>query len=337
MRRIAVLAVVGAVAALGFFGYLMLARPPDYSGQGSGKVVVLVPRGADGQAIADLLATKDVVKSAQAFYEAAVADQRSAQIRPGAYKLHRHMAAAAALDALLDKRNRTEPAVTVIEGARIGQIVQAIVDNSNIERSALTALLDHPQKLGLPRSANGNPEGYLYPATYPVEPGMTALELLTTMVEQTKKVAAQLDIADRAKAVGLTYEQVLTMASIVEYEAQYDADYPKVARVLFNRLHKGMALQLDSTVTYVSKRQGDVWTTPEERADPSLYNTYRHTGLPPGPIGAAGEQAIEAVLHPAKGDWLFFFSDKKGHVVFNTTYKSHTADCQRIYGDGSCS
>ncbi len=124
--------------------------------------------------------------------------------------------------------------------------------------------------------------------------------------------------------MGLTPEQVLTVASILEYEANHSADYPKVARVLYNRLAKGMPLQLDSTVAYVSQRSGDVWTTAAERANTSAYNTYAHAGLPPGPIGSPGEETIKAALAPAKGDWLYFVPDYEHHTThFSKTYAEH--------------
>ena len=108
---------------------------------------------------------------------------------------------------------------------------------------------------------------------------------------------------------------MLTVASILEYEANHSEDYPKVARVLYNRLAKGMPLQLDSTVAYVSQRSGDVWTTAAERANTSAYNTYAHAGLPPGPIGSPGEETIKAALAPAKGDWLYFVPDYEHHTT----------------------
>jgi UPF0755 protein len=246
------------------------------------------------------------------------------------------MSADWAMRELADPSNRVEGKVVVPEGSRVGQIVKAIAAGSEITEDEVTKVLDDPKELGLPPEANGNPEGYLFPATYTVEPGTTALQLLQQMVRKTLDVEADLDIDARAKAVGLDKEQVLTMASILEYEAARDQDYPKVARVLYNRLADGMPLQLDSTVSYVSKREGDVWTTPEERANPSEYNTYQNTGLPPGPIGSPGEKTIEAALNPAQGDWLYFFADKKGVTIFNRDFGQHIADCQKVYGPGSC-
>lgn len=339
-KRITILVVLVALVAGAYVGYQKVGDwingPEDYTGQGSGKVVVEIPQGANGQQIANVLFKADVVKSAEAFYQLSLRDSSAQSIQAGFYQLRKKMSSEWAMRELTDPKNKVEGRVVVPEGSRVGQIVKAIADGSDIKASAVTKELDSPGNLGLPSEAKGNPEGYLYPATYTVEPGTTARQLLRQMVAKTLAVEKDLDIDTRAKVVGLSKEQVLTMASILEYEARRDQDYPKVARVLFNRLDQDMPLQLDSTVSYVSKREGDVWTTKEERNSDSQYNTYRYPGLPPGPIGSPGEKTIEAVLNPAKGDWLYFFADKKGATIFNTDFAKHTADCQKVYGAGSC-
>ncbi len=302
-----------------------LGGPDDYSGTGTGKVVIEVPVGANGTQIADVLAEKDVVKSAEAYYQVSLNDSRSQTIQPGFYELRKQMSAKAALDALVDKKNRVEGRVAVPEGARVDQIVKLIAQGSEIPEKDVTAALEKPADLGLPKEAEQNPEGYLFPATYTVEPGTSATDLLKQMVAKTVEVSKKLDIDTRASALGLSGEEILTVASILEYEAKKDADYPKVARVLYNRIKANQALQLDSTVSYVSKRKGDVFTTAEERADPSAYNTYKHTGLPPGPIGSPGEKTIEAALNPAQGDWLYFVAVnlESGETVFSETKAEH--------------
>lgn len=328
-RRLVMLIVILAIAFGGYTAWgkaqSFLGGPEDYSGQGTGSVTIEIPKGANGQQIADILAKKDVVKSAEAFYQLALKDSRFQSIQAGFYKLRKQMSAEWAMRELTDRGNRVEGKVTIPEGSRVGQIVKIIAANSDIKEKALVAALDKPETLGLPKVANLNPEGYLFPATYVIEPGTDATELLRQMVKKTLTVAKDLDIGTRAKALGLTGEEVLTVASILEYEAKKDADYPKVARVLYNRLDEGMALQLDSTVSYVSKRKGDVFTTPEERADPSLYNTYKHQGLPPGPIGSPGEKTIEAALNPADGSWLYFVAInlETGETVFSNTFAEH--------------
>ncbi len=144
------------------------------------------------------------------------------------------------------------------------------------------------------------------------------------MVTKTKQVERSLDLKQKAGAVNLDPQQVLTVASILQYEANRSVDYPKVARVIYNRLNKDMALQLDSTVSYTSGRTGDVWTTAGERASSSAYNTYQNTGLPPGPIGSPGAETIKAALNPADGDWLYFVPDFANKTtLFTSSYAQH--------------
>jgi len=332
-----------AVVAILIGGYVVVTKvmdrmggAEDYSGSGTGTVQVTIPSGASGIDIARILAEDDVVKSSEAFYQLSLTDGRAQQVQPGTYRLRKQMSAEAALTALVDPSARVQAKFTVPEGARVGQIVEIISKNTELKAEDLEAALDDPATIGLPDYANGNPEGYLYPETYFVEPGEDAKDVLTRMVKQTLKVAKDLDIGSRAPALGLSGEEVLTVASILEYEGQKAEDYAKIARVLYNRIEQGMPLQLDSTVSYVSERKGDVWTTAEERANPSLYNTYQHAGLPPGPIGSPGEASIQAALNPAEGPWLYFFATKDGSVIYNEDFGKHTADCQAEYGAGSC-
>jgi len=324
--------VVGVLLYFGLSHFGYIGGGDDYRGSGTGSVEVVIPAGATGDKIGDALEAAGVVKSAQAFYQKIVGDDRAGSIQPGTYKLRKRMSSDAAFEALLDRANRVEITVVVPEGSRVDQIVQAITSSTSISKSDVEAALSDPDAIGLPDVANGNPEGYLFPATYTVEDGMTAVQLLPQMVDQTKKVEQELNISERAASLDLSEEQLVTVASILEYEARRDEDYPKVARVLYNRLNEDIPLQLDSTVSYVSKRKGDVWTTEAERADPSDYNTYQHIGLPPGPIGSPGRKTIEAALNPAEGDWLYFLADKQGVTHFSKTYEQHVAICHKIYG-----
>lgn len=298
--------------------------PADYPGPGTGKVVVEVKEGASSTAIGNELKKAGVVKSVDAFADAARTNAQSRGIQVGFYELRKQMKASQALDVLINPKNQLQSLVVVPEGARVRQVVAAIVKRTDIPKADVTAALKDAAAIGLPPEAEGNPEGYLYPATYSVKPGETALGLIKQMVAKTVAVEKQLDITARAAKLGLTPEEVLTVASILEYEANRDEDYPKVARVLYNRLKIKMALQLDSTVSYVSGRAGDVWTTKAERDSDSLYNTYKHTGLPPGPIGSPGQATIEAALNPAEGNWLYFVPDfANGTTHFTNDYSQH--------------
>lgn len=306
------------------------AGPEDYSGDGTGSVTVQVAPGDTAGDIARSLQEAGVVESVEAFTEAAAADDRSRSIQAGYYELHEKMSADSALALLIDSDNLVQATVTVPEGARVRQIVDAVVAKTDITKAALTKALANPRALDLPAAAEGNPEGYLFPATYTVAPDATALSLLRQMVDKSTQVIADLDVAQDARRLGLSVEQALTVASILEYEANRTEDYPKVARVIYNRIDQGMPLQLDSTVSYVSGREGDVWTTASEREDDSLYNTYQHTGLPPGPIGSPGEETIRAALHPAAGNWLYFVPDfENGTTLFTDDYQQHLRNAER--------
>lgn len=323
---VAIAAILLGVAYAGMKAYDIFVGPKDFDGLGSGQVQVEVKPGDNGADISRALVDEGVVASFDSFYRLSLSDSRAQQIQPGMYQLRKQMSAAAALDAFMDPSTKIQAKVTIPEGARLDQIVALVDKNTHISADDVQAVIDDPSDIGLPESAEGNPEGFLFPDTYFVAPNATAKSLLTEMAARSKAVTKELDIANRARALGKTEHEILTIASILEYEGKREEDLPKIARVLYNRLDIGMALQLDSTVSYVSKRKGDVWTTAEERASDSPYNTYKHTGLPPGPIGAAGRKTIEAALNPASGDWKFFFAVTNGETIFNDTYQGHLND-----------
>ena len=270
------------------------ARLLDYPGPGTGSVVFQVKDGSTSTQIGRELKSAGVVKSVDAFTSAAQDNDKSRDIQVGFYQLKKQMKASDALDVLVDPNNLMQARVVVPEGARVRSIVKTIVAKTHISRQALTKALTDPATIGLPAEAKGNPEGYLFPATYSVPPGESAVQLLRQMVDKTVENEKLLGLQAKAAKLGYTPEQILTVASILEYEANRNEDYPKVARVLYNRLDQGLPLQLDSTVAYVSGRSGDVWTTAAERANSSAYNTYAHTGLPPGPIGSPGDETSTA-------------------------------------------
>lgn len=293
--------------------------PPDWSGSGTGQVVVQVHEGDTATDIGITLKDAGVVRSVGAFRDAAENDSRSRSIAPGFYRLHRHMSAASALALMLDPHSLVQSRVAVPEGFTVAQTLARIATDARIPLADLQAVAAHPQGLGLPAYARGL-EGFLYPATYDFAPGTTARQALAAMVQRWQQAANDLDLAAGAAAGHLTSMEVVIVASLVEREARIPADYPKVARVIYNRLQRGMKLQLDSTVNYALHANKTNVTTEDTRVA-SPYNTYLHAGLPPGPICSPGERALLAALHPATGSWLYFVTiDKAGHNAFATTY-----------------
>jgi len=293
----------------------------DYSGTGSGSVVVQVHPGDTAADIATTLAKAGVVKSAGAFRRAANADERSRTLQPGFYRLKRHMSSAEALGLMLDPVALVRNRVTVPEGTTARGTAQLLARQADIPAPELAAVLAAPAGLGLPAYANGHAEGFLFPATYRFQPGTTAERALAEMVLRYSRAAAELGLEGQARAAGRTPYQVLTVASIVQGEARLPGDFPKVATVIYNRLARGMPLQMDSTINYVlPERKGHL--TSNDININSPYNSYRRTGLPPTPIGSPGEMALQAALHPAPGDLLYFVTiDKAGHNAFTSSYE----------------
>ncbi|ADB75762.1 endolytic transglycosylase MltG [Geodermatophilus obscurus] len=319
---LSLLVLAGLVAGIFYGGKALigLVNPggEDYTGQGSGSVEVRVSSGDTLSDIARTLVAEGVIASPGPFVDAAETEPAATGIQPGVYALRSQMSGAAALDLLLDPEARQVTRVTVREGLTVAGTVTLLSEETGTPLAELQAVAADPVALGLPAYANGVLEGFLFPATYDFEPGDTPADMLGGMVRRTDQAldALQVPEADR-----LT---VLTKASIVQAEAASPEDMAMVARVLENRLADGMPLQLDTTVNYANGKSG-ITTTPQDRANPSPYNTYVHAGLPPGAICNPGEQAIEAVLAPAPGDWRFFvvIDPDTGETRFARTAEEH--------------
>lgn len=299
---------------------------PDYNGDGSGAVEVEVKDGESAVDIALTLEEQDVVKSAEAFVSAAKRDSRSRLIQPGFYEMKAQMSGAAALRLMLDPSSRIEDYVTVPEGQRISWTVRTLAGGTDIKKGDFEAFVDEPKDLELPSYAKNRPEGFLFPAKYPVNPGTTADDLLRRMVERYDEEADRLNLEKRAKRIGRSPREIVTVASIIEGEVNRPNDFGKVARVIYNRLDEDWRLDMDSTVLYAND-SGDrrVSPTAKELRIDSPYNTRKYKGLPPGPIGSPGGKALEAALDPTPGDWMFFVSvnPDTGETKFAETDVGH--------------
>ncbi|AKT52788.1 hypothetical protein ADJ73_11150 [Arsenicicoccus sp. oral taxon 190] len=282
------------------------------------KVTVTVQEKANGTAIGEMLQQAGVIKSVKAFVAAAKDDPRSQAIQPGDYAIAQHIPAKDAVAYLADPKNRVVKRVTVPEGMRASEVYALLSKASGLPVADYQKAAKDAAALGLPASAKGNVEGYLFPSSYEFKAKSTATQQLATMVAKTKDVLTQLGVSDD-KA-----ERAIIVASIVESESRLDADRGKVARVLENRLAAPMRLQLDSTVAYATGKRV-ITTTDAERAQVNGYNTYTRDGLPVGPIGNPGEASIKAAVNPTPGPWLYFVTidPATGETVFSETKAQH--------------
>ncbi|WP_326619613.1 endolytic transglycosylase MltG [Streptomyces decoyicus] len=214
---------------------------------------------------------------------------------------------------------RPEQTLAVPEGQRAAQIYAA-ADKALHRPAGSTAKAAKSAHLTLPDEAKGNPEGYLFPATYPIDADTTPASLLSYMVKTANQRLADDGIA--------SYRTVI-IASIVQAEADRPADMGKVARVIDNRLAHHMPLQMDSTINYALGRS-TLHTSHADTRTKSPYNTYRHQGLPPTPIDNPGADALKAAGAPPAGDWLYFVTVKPGDTRFTADYQEHLRNVQEF-------
>lgn len=207
------------------------------------------------------------------------------------------------------------------EGWRAAQVYTAVDRELKLPAGSAKAAVAGAG-LALPAEAKGNPEGFLFPATYPVSQGTTPASLLAYMVQTANQKLAAKPVATAARAQGMTPYQTATLASIIQAEADTPADMGKVARVVYNRLAKSMPLQMDSTINYALNRATVDTALRDTRID-SPFNTYERQGLPPTPIDSPGAAAVAAAVAPTPGDWLFFVTVKPGDTRFSATYEEH--------------
>ncbi|HEY4152868.1 MAG TPA: endolytic transglycosylase MltG [Pseudolysinimonas sp.] len=296
--------------------------PIDYTTTGNGtKVTIVIQSGDIGSDVAKTLEQDGVTKTFDAFYKLLL-KKPNVTFEPGSYALQKQMSAASALAALQDPKNKIVHVAIIKEGISAKSAYAQLAAATGLPVSDFETAAKNYVALGVPSDAPSI-EGFLFPATYTFDPGVTATQVLqklvTTMDQHLDK--AGVAPADRLK--------VLTMASIVQRESGPSvSDMHKIARVFQNRLDKGMRLQSDATVAYGTGHTDRVTTTAAERADASNpYNTYANDGLPVGPIGLPGDDAIDSALHPTDGPWLYFVAVnlKTGETVFSTTLAQHNA------------
>ena len=287
----------------------LLAQPADYSGAGKGSLLFEVSEGDSVAEIGRNLKEEDVVASVEAFTDVAQGDEDATSIQVGFYELKKELPAADALELLLDSDNLVQNTVTVPEGLRVEDTLKALAKGTDIPLSRFEAASKDARAIGLPSYAKGNLEGYLFPATYAFPPNAKAPEMLAQMIDRWQQAADEADLEGAAEELGYTPHELMTVASLVESEANRDQDRGKVARVIYNRLETDATdgrLQIDATVNYALGRDLGLGLTPEQLDVDSPYNTRKYPGLPPGPIESPGDKAIEAATDPPEGDWIYY-------------------------------
>jgi UPF0755 protein len=312
-------------------------------------VRVVVSGGSSATEIAQALSDRGLIRSAFVFVFTCRMSGSSGKLKPGVYELSRAMSVPAIVKALV-RGESLESWITVPEGFTARQIADILKERRLVNPDAFLRLA-LTQGYEFPRYTfvhGHNLEGYLFPDTYLIARGTEPRGIIEKMLDAFDRKVATSHRADIERAIqrrfGLGPQEfaeglrnLLTVASLVEREAKIAKDRPLIAAVLYNRLKKGMRLEVDATVGYIPgdsrENKEKVWY--EDLKSQSPYNTYQRLGLPPGPICNPGLASIEAALNPAQADYLYYVAKPDGSHVFSRTPQEHNRAKNAIRNGGS--
>jgi UPF0755 protein len=306
------------------------ARAYFSDGTVGGTVTVVVKEGSTLRGIAQQLEETGVVKHARAFEIRADADGYATKFMPGTYTFRVNEPYESLVAKLLQGTKADTIKVSIPEGTTLRQAATIVHDAVTAipERAYIKVARDDPPPFKLQGYKKGTTlEGMLFPATYDVLPKKaSAYEFVKTQLATFDSYFAKVDMK-RASAANLTEYDVVIIASMIDREAQAPSERPVVAAVIWNRLRKGMLLQIDATVQYALGKTKPVLTYDDLKID-SPYNTYRHLGLPPTPISNPGLAALKAAANPSDDKYLYYVArnDGTGRHYFSTTYEQFLVD-----------
>jgi UPF0755 protein len=322
-----VLLVVIAAAAAGMWIYARVGEP--FRGYQGADQFVEIPAGAGSRAIGDRLVAAGVVRDALSFRVGLYISGKGRRLEAGEYRFERAMTPLEVIDKLA-RGDVYVINITIPEGLTMAEMGKIFEAQGLGPASAFVTAARDPAPIKALDPAARDLEGYLFPETYLLPRRTDAARLVRLMTDGFEHVFTQ-ELREAAQARGLTVRQAVTLASIVEKEASRAEERPVVAAVYANRLRIGMALQCDPTVIYALDRAGK-YTGNLRRDDlafDSPYNTYRYPGLPPGPIASPGRASLEAAVHPAQVDFLYFVSRNDGSHAFARTLEEHNQNVQK--------
>jgi UPF0755 protein len=324
MRRLAFIVLVMTVPALPFSAFRYFAAA-DRTYPVAAQTVV-VPSGATGHEVAELLERQGVIRSALIFdLLARIRGDRTA-MKAGEFAFAPHRTESEILDQVVEGGRQVAVWVTIPEGFTAKEIAQTLAERNLGDVAALqSAFLD--SSLDLDGTSTPSLEGYLFPDTYLVPTIAKPAEIAKIMTDQFRTVLPP-DAAARAKRLGYSIPQIVTIASLVEREAKADDERALMAGVYYNRLRLGMPLQVDATLEYTFAHHKDVITYADLARD-TPYNTYKHRGLPPTPIANPGRASLYAAFHPQPSKYLYYVYMGNGHSAFSRTLSEHNANVAR--------
>jgi UPF0755 protein len=320
-------------------GYFYLRSIGVYGSSSPGeKVALVIPKGSSAGAVGEILEDQNVIESALGFRIVAYLEGGFEEIQAGRYTMAQGLNARDAFDALLDQGPEKEEEFTVTfpEGSWLKDFARILARESDLsEERFLEIVTDGTVTSPLLPDDVEMLEGLLFPSTYQVGLKETEQDVAEKLVNEFQARLDSVGFSD-VEALGVTQYEGVTIASMVEAEAKVDSERAKIARVIYNRLEEGMMLGIDATVSY-ALGEHKTSLTETDLAVESPYNTRLVAGLPPTPIGAAGEESLDATAHPADGTWLYYVvSDCEGHHAFSESYDEFLQN-KALYQSLECS
>ncbi|MFE5633531.1 endolytic transglycosylase MltG [Streptomyces sp. NPDC056543] len=332
------LVLVGGVGGIGYFGYQFwqgqFGEAPDFTGAGSGSVQVEIPKDSGGYEIGNILKKAGVVKSVDAFVAAQGKNPKGLSIQAGVYTLKKEMSAESAVTMMLDPASQAN--FVIPEGRRNVWVYEQIDKKLELKAGTTQGVAKaKADDLGLPEWAKNHEdlkdplEGFLFPASYPVAKGNKPEDVLRKMVARSNAEYAKYDLEAKAKQLGVDSPwQLITIASLVQAEGTSHDDFRKMAEVVYNRLKPSNPqtygkLEFDSTYNYIKNQSKIDLSLEELRKYDNVYNTYFYKGLPPGPIGNPGNEALKGVVNPTDEGWYYFISLDGKTSQFTKTNADH--------------
>jgi UPF0755 protein len=316
------LTLAGAAALLVVAAAWALLTPV---GQGQPQMVTVAP----GQSVSETafeLGQRGLIRSPRLFVAAAYLTGKWRRLQAGRYDLTPSMSAVEMLDALCRGARKAWRWATIPEGYTLRQIAEELQRQELVSAREFLLQAHHAQSfaLGFP-TPGGSLEGFLFPDTYRVDVGESASEILAQMLRRFDQVVWQGMFHEKASYGGRSLREIVILASLVEAEAKKEKERPLIAGVLMNRLRRGIKLECDATVQYALGGARKSRLTRHDLLIDSEYNTYRHAGLPPGPICSPGEASLGAAMEPAKVPYLYYVARPDGSHVFSESFAQHQA------------
>ena len=325
------LAVLIVVPLLGFLAVLH-TRGDNKDFAVSGPHLIIVQEGMTTADIAQLLHEKKLVKDPTAFRWEARYKGLATKLQAGPYQIEGGLSNGAIVDVMVKGRIK-QLRFTVPEGFTVVKTAKKLEAEGLGNADKFIAAAKNYAPFDYMQTDNPDvlfkAEGFIYPATYELPVGLSEDKILAILVGQFDEYMREEKIPEKCAQQGLQLRQVVNLAAMVELEAVFAEEQPRIAGVFLKRLAIGMPIQSDTTIQYLLGSQKEIITFDDTKIQ-IPYNTYQNPGLPPGPIGSPGMSAIKAVLEPEKTEYLYFVAEKDGHHRFTKTYSEHLRAIREI-------